>query len=92
MDRYTACVGSCEAEEGSESAGGCFFDDCKSGGGIIDVEVGVEDGENEFGGHARGVGGGVEFGHEALIPGVDGVLEYFFDELEEAVLADAGLG
>lgn len=92
MDGYSACVGTLQAEEGGEGAGGCFFDDGEGGGGVVDVEVGVEDGEDDFGGYAGGVGGGVEFGHETLIPGVDGVLEDFFDELEESVLADAGIG
>lgn len=54
------------------------------------MEVGVEDGEDEVGGYAGGIGGGVEFGHEALVPGVDGVLEDLLRELEKAILADAG--
>lgn len=81
LDGDPACVGTVQAEKGGEGFGGGFLDDGEGGGGVVDVEVGVEDGEDEFGGYAGGVGGGVEFGHEALVPGVDGVLEDFFDEL-----------
>ena len=38
------------------------------------MNVGVEDGEDELGSYAYGVGGGVEFVEEALVPGVYGVL------------------
>lgn len=91
MDGYAACMGPREPEEGGKSAGGCFFDDGEGRGGIVDMDVSVEDGEDEFGSYAGGVGGGVELGHEALVPGVDGVLEDLFDVVEEAILADAGL-
>ena len=55
------------------------------------MHVGVEDGEDEFGGYAGGVGRGVEFGEETLVPGVYGVLEEFGKELEEAYLAESFL-
>lgn len=91
-DGNAAGVRACETKEGGEGFGGSFFDDGKGGGGVVDVEVGVEDGEDEFRGYARSVGGSVEFLHETLIPGIDGVLEDFFDESEESIFADAGVG
>lgn len=38
------------------------------------MNVGVENGKDELGGYAYGIGGGVEFVKEALVPGVYGVL------------------
>lgn len=48
-------MGTGEAEEVGESAGGVLFDDGEGGGGFVDVDVGVEGGENEFGYEARGI-------------------------------------
>lgn len=92
MNGDAACMGACEAEKGSEGAAGGLFDYGKGGGGVVDMEVCIEDGEDEVGCYARGIGGSVEFGHEALIPCIDGVLEDFFGELEEAIFAQSGFG
>ena len=90
MDGDTACVGGFETEEIGEGFGDVFFDQGEGGGGIVDVDVGVEGREEEFGGHAGGVGRGVEFAHEAAVPGVDGVLEDLLDGFEEVGAGEAG--
>lgn len=92
LDGDPACVGTREAEERGEGAGGCFFDDGEGGGGVVDVDVGVEDREDQVRGYAWSVGGGVEFCQEPLVPCVDGVLEDFLGQLQEAFLTDACFG
>lgn len=74
MDGDPACVGAGQAEEVGESAGGGLFDDGQSGRDLVDMNVCVQDGKDELGGYAYGVGGSVEFVKEALVPGVYGVL------------------
>ena len=54
---------------------------------MVDVDVGVEDGEDQLGGYAYGVGGSVEFVEEALVPGVHGVLEYFLQRGQQTFLS-----
>ena len=71
LDGDAAGVGSVEAEEVGQGPGRVLFD-CRQGrGDFVRVGVGVEGGEDQFGGDAGGVGRGVEFAHEATVPGVD---------------------
>ena len=70
LDGNAAGMGSFEAEEVSESAGCMLFDHGQGRRDFIGVDIGVESGEDEFGGEPRGVGRGVEFAHEAAVPGV----------------------
>lgn len=74
LDGDAARVGAGQAEEVGEGAGGGFLDDGQGGRDLVDVDIGVEDGEDELGGYAYGIGGSVEFVQEALVPGVYGVL------------------
>ena len=46
MDGNSACVGTGETKEVGKGAGGCLFDYGEGGGDMVDVDVGVEDGEN----------------------------------------------
>ena len=87
-----AGVGSVEAEEVSEGPCRVFFDHRQCRGDFICVDVGVEGGKNQFGGDTGSVGRGVEFAHEAAVPGVHGVLQDLLYLFEEACLAHAGLG
>ena len=70
LDGNAAGMWSVEAEEVGESAGRVLFDHGQGGRDFIGVDIGVESGEDEFGGEARGVGRGVEFAHEAAVPGI----------------------
>ena len=92
LDGNAAGVGSAETEQVGKSAGRVLFDHGQGGRDFIRVDVGVEGGEDEFGGEAGGVGRGVEFAHEAAVPGVDGVLQDLLRPLEEARLARARVG
>ena len=67
---YAAGVGSVEAEEVGESPGRVLFDHRQCRGDFVCVDVGVEGGEDQFGGDTGSVGRGVEFAHEAAVPGV----------------------
>ena len=87
-----AGVGSVETEEVGEGAGRVLLDHRQCWGDFICVDVGVEGGEDQFGGDTGSVGGGVEFAHEAAVPGVHGVLQDLLYLFEEACLAHAGLG
>ena len=78
MDRNAAYMGSGKAEEVRESVRGGFFDDSEGRGDLVNVEICVEDGEDEFRSEADGVSGGVKFVQEALVPCVDRILEDFF--------------
>lgn len=57
MDGYSTSMGPCETEEGRKGSGGCFFDNGEGRRGVVDVDIGVEDREDEFRGYTRGVGG-----------------------------------
>jgi hypothetical protein len=54
---------------------------------LVDVQVGVQSREEQVCCQAYGRCGGVEFVQEALVPGVDAVLEDFLHGLEEAIFA-----
>ncbi len=56
------------------------------------MDVGIEDSEYEFRSDADGVGGGVEFIQEALIPGVYGVLENLLQRFEKSFFPSADIG
>ena len=51
------------------------------------MDVGVQRREEQVCGQADGCGGSVEFVQEALIPGVDAVLEHFPYSLKETIFA-----
>lgn len=75
LDGDAACVGSGKAEEVGEGVRGCFFDKSERRRDLVDMNISVENSENEFRSDADGVGGGVEFIEEALVPCVYRVLE-----------------
>jgi hypothetical protein len=54
---------------------------------LVDVQVGVQSREEKVCCQAYGSCGGVEFVEEALVPGVDAVLEDFLHGLEQAIFA-----
>ena len=87
-----AGVGPVEAEEVGESPCRVLFDRRQCGRDFVCVDVGVEGSEDQFGGDTGSVGRGVEFAHEAAVPGVDGVLQDLLYLFQEACLAHAGLG
>ena len=89
---YAAGVGSVEAEEVGESPGCVLFDHRQCWGDFVCVGVGVEGGEDQFGGDTGSVGRGVEFAHEAAVPGVHGILQDLLYLFKEACLAHAVLG
>ena len=70
LDGDAAGVRSVEAEEVGESPGRVLFDHRQRRGDFVCVDVGVEGGEDQFGGDTGSVGRGVEFAHEAAVPGV----------------------
>ena len=86
-----AGVGPVEAEEVGESTGGVLFDQGQCGGNFVRVGVCVESREDQLGGEAGGVGRGVEFAHEATVPGVYRVLQDLLYLFKEACLAHAVL-
>ena len=67
---HAACMGPVEAEEVGESAGRVLFDHGQGGRNFVRVDVGVESSEDHFCGEAGGVRRGIEFAHEAPVPGV----------------------
>lgn len=87
LNRNAACVGSGKAEEIGEGARGCFFDKSERRGDLVDMNIGIENSENEFRGDADGVGGGVEFVEEALVPGVYRVLGNLLQRFEKAIFS-----
>ena len=72
---YAAGVGSVEAEEVGESPGRVLFNHRQCRGDFVCVDVGIEGGEDQFGGDTGSVGRGVEFAHEAAVPGIHRVLQ-----------------
>ena len=90
--RNAACMGPVESEEVGESTGRVLLDYGQCVGNFVCVDVGVERGEDQFGGDAGGVGRGVELAHEAPVPGVYRVLQDLLYLLEEAGLSQAILG
>lgn len=87
-----AGIGAFEAELEREAVGGEFLEGGERGRHGVDVHIGVEGGEEELGGEADGGGRGVELVEEALVPGVDGVVEEGGDCGEKAGGAGAGFG
>ena len=63
-------MGSVEAKEVGESPSRVFFDYGQCGRNFVYVNVGVQRSEDQFSGEAGGVGRGVQFAHEATVPGV----------------------
>lgn len=62
-----------EAEEGGQRFRRMLFDEGQDRRDMVDVEVCVKRGEDEVGGDARGVGGGVELVQKARGEGIYGV-------------------
>ncbi len=71
-------MGPDKAKEMGEGTGGVFFYDGECWGYLIDMDVCIENGEDKFGSEADSVGRGIEFVHEALVPGIYGILEDLF--------------
>lgn len=87
-----ASMGSVEAEEVGESTGRVLFNHGQCGGNFVCVDVGIESGKDQFGSEAGSVSRGIEFTHEATVPGVYRVLQDLLYLFEEACLAHTVLG
>lgn len=82
-------MGPFETKQTGEFLGDLFLDDGQGGRDRVDVDVGVERGEEHLGDDADGGGAAVELVEEALVPGVDAVGEDLRDGLQEPVFAGA---
>lgn len=82
---HAAGKGAGETEARGETAGGETLEDGEGGGDGVDVDIGVEGGQEHLGDQADRGGAAVELVEKALVPGVDAVGEDLGDGLEQAV-------
>ena len=78
-----------EAVELCHLARGLLLDQRQRWRDWVDVQVGVQRREQQVCGQADGRGGGVELVKEALVPGVDAVLQDLLHCLQQAIFAGA---